>query len=209
MLVGQPLRCNQQSFRSQRSVSRVQCAAVPQQRQQQLWERTGVKQLALGLAAAFMMHSSPADAGVIFEERTLKKVFQSEPVEAVKKEAAKLKPNGPASVSAPSLPSPPSFSLPSASGFSGNTAILTLPLAIGGLVVGALAWRTIDPGFSKFFDDAMCKNSNNDGAGYEFAMKNGGPVPQRKKKTLTGTKKIDKKATSKGEATKKKGLFSS
>lgn len=30
-------------------------------------------------------------------------------------------------------------------------------VAIGGLAVGALAWKTIDPGFSRFFDDAMCK----------------------------------------------------
>lgn len=208
MLVGQPLRCNQQSFRSQRSASRVQCAALPQQSRQP-WERSGVKQLAVGLAAALMMHSSPAAAGVVFEERTLKKVFQSDPVEVVKKEAAKLEPNGPPS--APSLPNLPSLTLPSASGLSGTTAILTLPLAIGALAVGALAWRTIDPGFSKFFDDAMCKNSNNDGAGYEFAMKNGGPVQQGKKaakKTVTGTKKIAKKAAAKGEAAKKKGLFS-
>lgn len=48
-------------------------SAAPQQRQQ-LWERTGAKQVAFGLAASLMMHTSAASAGVIFEERTLKKV---------------------------------------------------------------------------------------------------------------------------------------
>jgi hypothetical protein len=203
VLVGQPLRCNQQSALSRRGPSRVQCAALPQQ--QRLWERSGVKQLAVGLAAAIMIQGSPASAGVVFEERTLKKVFQSEPVEAIKQQAAKLEPNGPVSISAPSLPSLPSFSLPNA---SGNVALLTLPLAIGGLFVGALAWRTIDPGFSKFFDDTLCKNSNTDGAGYEFGMKTGVPFVQKKGKRPTGTKKIAKKAASKGESAKKKGLFS-
>jgi len=163
--------------------------------------------LAAGLAAAFVLYSAPANAGVIFEERQLKKVFQSEPVEAVKKAAAVLEPKGPAEFSAPSLSSLPS--LPNLS--SGNLSLLALPLAIGGLVGGAFAWRLIDPGFAKFFDDALCKNSNNDGAGYEFAMKTGSLPDKAKKAAKTirgGTKKIAKKAAKKGEQAKKKGIFS-
>jgi hypothetical protein len=30
-------------------------------------------------------------------------------------------------------------------------------VAIGGIAVGALGWRQIDPGFATFFDDAMVK----------------------------------------------------
>ncbi len=30
-------------------------------------------------------------------------------------------------------------------------------VALGGIAVGAFAWKAIDPGFSKFFDDVLCK----------------------------------------------------
>jgi len=32
-------------------------------------------------------------------------------------------------------------------------------VAIGGIAVGALAWKQIDPGFDSFFDDALAKVS--------------------------------------------------
>lgn len=35
--------------------------------------------------------------------------------------------------------------------------MLPCAVAIGGIAVGALGWRQVDPSFASFFDDAMVK----------------------------------------------------
>ena len=35
--------------------------------------------------------------------------------------------------------------------------VLSCVVAIGGIAVGALGWRQLDPSFASFFDDAMVK----------------------------------------------------
>jgi hypothetical protein len=35
--------------------------------------------------------------------------------------------------------------------------VLHCAVAIGGIAVGALGWRQVDPSFASFFDDAMVK----------------------------------------------------
>jgi hypothetical protein len=38
-----------------------------------------------------------------------------------------------------------------------NPFVLHCAVAIGGIAVGALGWRQVDPSFASFFDDAMVK----------------------------------------------------
>lgn len=38
-----------------------------------------------------------------------------------------------------------------------GVSLCRLPVTIGGLAAGAFAWKTIDPGFSAFFDTALAK----------------------------------------------------
>ena len=49
-------------------------AGAPQHHAQQQSTSNGLKMLAVGLAAASLMHSAPADAGVILTKPQLKKV---------------------------------------------------------------------------------------------------------------------------------------
>jgi hypothetical protein len=168
---------------ARRATPSITCAAAPEQQQREV---PGLKQLAVGLAAAVLVHSAPANAGVVIQKSQLKKVFQSDPVEQVKKAGQEAVQKAPGNDGgAPSLPK---VNLPSGGGL--NASLLTLPLAIGGIAVGALGWKQIDPGFDNFFDTALAKNSNKDGAGYEQLVKSGANMLGGSKKTTKGTKKV-------------------
>jgi hypothetical protein len=185
----------QQVFRpatSQRQARRpltIVSAAAPDQQQRR--DAPILKQLAVGLAAAALLHSAPADAGVIIQKSSLKKVFQSEPVERVKAEASKAadKVADAASGGGGGI-SLPKVNLPSGGG-GPTLSQLTLPLAIGGIGLTALGWRQVDPSFASFFDDAMVKNSNKTGAGYEQLVRSGENMKRSAQKTAKkGTRKF-------------------
>jgi hypothetical protein len=54
-------------------IARTQCSAAAAPDQQQRRDAPILKQLAVGLAAAALLHSAPADAGVILQKSSLKK----------------------------------------------------------------------------------------------------------------------------------------
>ncbi|BDA44717.1 probable cytochrome b6-f complex subunit petO, chloroplastic [Coccomyxa sp. Obi] len=139
-----------------------------------------VKALAAGFAAALLISSSPAHAGVKFEKVVSKKVFQNEP------QAARV-----AAPKAEKKSSSSSFSLPSLGVDAGT---LALPGAVVGLgALGVLATK-LDDGFADFFSANLVKDSNSY-AGYEQALKAADGISVKaaratKSAVKAGTKKI-------------------
>ncbi|CAL8469545.1 g9086 [Coccomyxa elongata] len=140
-----------------------------------------VKALAAGFAAALLVSSSPAHAGVKFEKVVSKKVFQNEPqAAAVMAPKAEKKSSSGFSLPVPSL------------GLDAGT--LALPGAVVGLgALGVLATK-LDDGFADFFSANLVKDSNGY-AGYEQALKAADGISAKaaragKSAVKAGTKKI-------------------
>jgi len=151
-----------------------------------------LQMLAAGAAAALLLSTAPAHAGVKFEKVTSKKMFQGG--------------NAPAAVKAPKLPEIKKpgepIQLPSFGIDAGTIALPAAILGIGGL--GFVASK-VDPGFADVFREAFVKDSTSY-AGYETTLRNEAAKAQSKLKGAAkkGTQKIKSKTN---EAGKKSGLF--
>ncbi|KAK9811301.1 hypothetical protein WJX72_001436 [[Myrmecia] bisecta] len=115
---------------------------------------------AAGLAAAALLHSGAANAGVIFEKPQVKKVFQPEVVKKAKQTAD-------AAVQSAEKKAP-SLSAPSLPNFGGglDTNFLVLPAAVVAIGAGGFALSKVDAGWDDFFNAAVIKDSTAY-AGYE------------------------------------------
>ncbi|CAK0784409.1 hypothetical protein CVIRNUC_007613 [Coccomyxa viridis] len=159
------------------------CRAQTQDKRQDV----SLRFLAAGAAAALLLSTSPAHAGVKFEKTTGRKLFQGNPAEKVAK-----------AVSAPEVKKPGEpIKLPSFGLDAGSIALPAAVLGLGG--VGFLATK-LDPGFADVFREAVVKDSSSY-AGYETTIRNEAEKAQAKIKGGA------KKAKAKGkEVTKKSGL---
>jgi hypothetical protein len=156
-----------------------------------------VQVAAAALAAAALLQAGPVSAKVILEQPQLKKLFQEteQTVAPVKKELTRLPGQVKKNVQQAAKDAPkPRVAEVSTSGGLDPTAI-ALPLAVVAIAGGAAALNALDEDFGSFMDKTSAKNSNNDGVGYEVAIKEGalagGPGVQRKPMSKgTGTKKV-------------------
>lgn len=161
---------------------------------------------AAAFAAAALLHTSAAQAGVIMEKPNLKKLFQSDevqaPIQAVKKELTGLRPKG---KSAPSVSSPAEKQENRVSEQGGDIdpRSIALPGALIAIAGGAFALTKIDSGFGDFFAETVVKNSN-DYAGYEELIKEV-YGPGGSGKLPAGTKKVKASKGQKGRSPPTKG----
>ncbi|KIZ04107.1 hypothetical protein MNEG_3847 [Monoraphidium neglectum] len=136
-------------------------------------------------AVAVMVTASPAFAGVILEQPTLKKVFQAEASAPAAPKAAKAAAGTPA---APAAPKPKKQEVVESSSGGISPQSVALPAALVVVGGGAFALSSLDAGFSEFMRTAAVKDSGDLGAGYETAIKaEGGLIKARK-----GTTKVKK-----------------
>ncbi|KAK9908213.1 hypothetical protein WJX75_004319 [Coccomyxa subellipsoidea] len=158
------------------------CRAQQKEAIQQAVVPAALKSIAAGLAAAVLLTSSPAHAGVKFEKVVSKKVFQNEPQAP-----------GMAAPKAEKKSSSSGFSLPTPS-FSLDAGAIAIPGAVIGLgALGFLATK-LDAGFADFLNDTMVKDSGSY-AGYEQALKAAEGVSAKaasktKSAVKAGTKRI-------------------
>jgi hypothetical protein len=157
--------------------------------------------LAFGVAA--LINVAPADAGVILEKPQIRKVLQDDTpaVPAPKREiilpGQRSKAAPAAAAATKAAPSP---KVSETSGGDLDPRAVALPGTLALIAGGAFALTKIDDGFTDFMRSASCKNSNDIGAGYEPALKEGGALAIKAKgNSRAGTKKV--KAASKSGTT--------
>lgn len=159
---------------------------------------------AAAFAAAALLHTAPASAGVILEQPQVKKVFQSDaaPAAPVKKDII-LPGQRSKTAAAPAAAAEKPKAAPRVAETSGadlDPRAVALPASLAVIAGGAFALSKIDEGFGEFIETASCKDSGSDGAGYEEAIKGGGALAVAGKSragSKAGTKKV-KAATKSG-----------
>lgn len=127
--------------------------------QQRDLKQEGLKFLAAGLAAAALLHGSPAQAGIEYVKPESRKVFIDDGSAAAVKKAA------PAAAVAKKAP---------AASFQGEGGpdfkLFTLPLSLAAIAGGAVVVTKLDPGFAEMMKEAGAKDSRSF-AGYETSLK--------------------------------------
>ncbi|KAG2431297.1 hypothetical protein HYH02_013428 [Chlamydomonas schloesseri] len=153
------------------------------------FEQAGAAAAAFVAAAAI---ASPANAGVVLQQPTLKKAFQDDaPAPApVKREFKGLSaPSLPAAKEAPKVAAEKPKKAEAVESTSGglDPRSVALPGALALTIGGFVAASKIDNSFNDWFIEAVVKDSNNY-AGYEATLKsdNGVTFP----KVAAGTKKV-------------------
>lgn len=148
-------------------------------------------------AAAALLQASPASAGVILEQPQIKKVLQSDAPSAPAPKREIILP-GMRSKQAPKTAdaAPAAKKAPEASVQGGDLdpKAIALPGTLALIGAGAFALTKLDEGFLEFMEEASCKDSGADGAGYEAAIKGGALAaagkPKSRPASKAGTKKV-------------------
>jgi len=124
-------------------------------------KRAPLGQFLVGVAAAGVLLTSPADAGVILQQPTLKRLATTE--------------NKTASTGS---------SAPSSFDFNLDIGSISLPLTLAGCVGLYVVASKLDNGFDSFMTDAWVKDSAVNGVGYEEEINNsvnGGEFRKRRR----------------------------
>lgn len=149
-------------------------------------------------AAAALLQASPASAGVILEQPQIKKVLQSDAPSAPAPKREIILPGmrskqaqAPKTADAPKAKKAPEASV---QGGDLDPKAIALPATLALIGGGAFALTKLDEGFLEYMDEASCKDSGVDGAGYETAIKGGAIAaagkPKSRPASKPGTKKV-------------------
>jgi hypothetical protein len=150
-------------------------------------------------AAAALLQASPASAGVILEQPQIKKVLQSDETAAPAPKREIILPGmrskqAPKTADAAKPAAAKKAPEASVQGGDLDPKAVALPGTLALIGAGAFALTKLDDGFLEYMDEASCKNSGIDGAGYEPAIKAGALAaagkPKSRPASKPGTKKI-------------------
>jgi hypothetical protein len=150
-------------------------------------------------AAAALLQASSASAGVILEQPQIKKVLQSDDTPSAPAPKREIILPGMRSKQAPKTADaakPAAKKAPEASVQGGDLdpKAVALPGTLALIGAGAFALTKLDEGFLEYMDEASCKDSGTDGAGYETAIKGGALAaagkPKSRPASKPGTKKV-------------------
>jgi hypothetical protein len=164
-------------------------------------------------AAAALLQASPASAGVILEQPALKKVLQSDESSAPAPKREIILPGMRSKQAPKTADAPKAKKAPEASVQGGDLdpKAVALPATLALIAGGAFALTKLDEGFLEYIDEASCKDSGADGAGYETAIKGGAIAaagkPRSRPGSKPGTKKVKAGAKSGGTGFSLGGLL--